>query len=94
LAATVDLTTGTATGPAVGQDLIVGIENLSAGSERVVFIGHSGLNRLWGNEGRDRIRARAATMCWAATSYRIDSMAGLERTPAMGVITNCEHILS
>jgi Ca2+-binding RTX toxin-like protein len=56
--ASVNLTTGIATGRFIGQDVLVDIEMLHAGSYDVTFIGDPGPNVLWGNEGVDVLRGR------------------------------------
>lgn len=98
-AVTVDLRTHSATGPSIGQDTIVGIENLGAGNDSVVFIGDAGPNTLTGNEGRDRIRGKGGDDVLSGDELkdRLNGGAGEDTcygTPGFDVITNCEHIVS
>jgi Ca2+-binding RTX toxin-like protein len=96
--ATVNLSTGTATGPTVGQDVIRGIEKVWAGSGSVVFIGDSGPNELAGNEGRDRVRGKGGDDVLYGDENK-DTLNGgpgedtCYGTPGFDVITNCEHII-
>ena len=97
--ATVDLGTGSATGPTIGQDVLVGIENLGAGSGSVIFIGDAGSNALTGNEGRDRIRGKGGDDVLRGDELkdRLNGGAGEDTcygTPGFDIITNCEHIVS
>ena len=97
--ATVDLRTGSATGPSIGQDVLVRIENLDAGSGSVVFLGDAGPNALSGNEGRDRIRGKGGGDVLRGDELKdtLNGGAGEDTcygTPGFDVITNCEHIVS
>jgi Ca2+-binding RTX toxin-like protein len=83
--AIVNLTTGSATAEGC-QDVIVGIENLSAGSGSVVFIGDAGPNELSGNEGRDRIRGRGGDDMLRGAELPDRLNGGLEKTPATGLL--------
>jgi Ca2+-binding RTX toxin-like protein len=96
--ATVNLTTDSAT-TLGGQDVVTGIENLSAGSGSVVFIGDAGPNVLSGNAGRDRIRGRSGddVLRGHELKDRLNGGPGEDTCyghPSFDEITNCEHIIT
>jgi Ca2+-binding RTX toxin-like protein len=58
LGVTVDLAAGTASGPEIGNDTLISIENVEGGSGGDVILGDGGANALSGGAGNDLIDGR------------------------------------
>ena len=67
---TVDLAAGTASGPEIGNDTLISIENVVGGSGNDIIHGDAGDNQLFGGDGDDLLTGVAAglTCSMAATA--------------------------
>jgi len=77
---TVDLTAGTATGPEIGSQTLVGIRNVIGGSGDDVILGDANANNLYGGDGNDLLAGGPG-------DDRLDGGNGLDRASYLQATT-------